>query len=408
LQPDFTQYNNTGDRDHTIQIDYAEPFKAVTLEVGGKAILRNNFSNFNRSDRDSATNVYSLNPKYTNNFNYHQDIYSLYNSYQVKLDKYTAKVGLRLEHTSINADFSSANVKVSPSYNNLIPSISIQRSFKTSSFNFGFTQRIQRPGIEQLNPFVDNSNPEFISTGNPNLKPELNNTFEFTYSNFAKNSFNVGLSYAFSNNSIQNVTNLISDSTAGNKRDTVTSTTYQNLGSNRSLGLNLNTNMAITKRVSLNLNTELSYIWLKGSYNGGNYQNSGFRGVAFGSIGYKFDKGYRLGLDAGFFSGDVNLQGKSSNFIFNSYVLTKELLNKKANISLVANNPYSEFHKNVSTTTTPQFTQSNFNENPYRSFAVRFSYRIGKLNSEIKKNQHGINNDDKKSGGSGNSGGGGS
>jgi outer membrane receptor protein involved in Fe transport len=406
FQPDFTQYNHSGGKEHTIQVDYAEPFKVVTLEVGGKAILRNNFSNFNRSDLDSATSNYVLNPQYTNNFNYHQDIYSIYNSYQVKFDQYVAKAGLRLEHTGISADFSSANVQVSPNYNNLIPSISIQRTFKISSINFGFTQRIQRPGIQQLNPFVDNSNPKFISTGNPNLRPELDNTFELTYSNFAKNSFNVGVSYAYSNNSIQNVTNLRTDSTADHKLDTVTTSTYQNLGSNRTLGVNLNTNVAITKQFSLSLNTHVSYIWLKGTYNGQDYANSGFKGEAFGSLGYKLGKGYRMGLDAGFFSGDVNLQGKSSNFIFNSYVLTKELLNKKANLSLVVNNPYSEFHNNTSTTTTPQFTQTSFNENPYRSYAVRFSYRFGRLNSEIKKNQHGINNDDtKSSGGDGNTGG---
>jgi len=405
-QPDFNQYNKAGGREHTLQVDYAEPFKVVTLEVGGKAILRNNFSNFNRSDRDSATNQYNPNPLFTDNFNYHQDIYSLYNSYQVKLDKFTAKAGLRIEHTSIDADFSSVNAKVNQNYNNLIPSISIQRSFKTSSINFGFTQRIQRPGIYQLNPFVDNSNPQFISTGNPNLRPELNNTFEFTYSNFSKNSFNAGLSYAFSNNSIQNVTNLRVDKNADNILDTVTTTTYQNLGSNRSLGLNLNTNMSITKRITLNLNSEVSYIWLKGTYNGEFYKNSGFRGEAFGSLGYKFDGGYRFGFDAGFFSGDVNLQGKSSNFIFNSYVLTKEFLNKKATISLVTNNPYSKYRKYTSTTNTPQFSQTSFFENPYRNYAVRFSYRFGKLNSEIKKNQHGISNDDTKGGGGNNTGGG--
>lgn len=405
-RPDFNQYNNAGGKEHTLQVDYAEPFKVVTLEIGGKAILRNNFSNFNRSDRDSATNQYVQNPVYTDNFNYHQDVYSFYNSYQVKLEKYTAKAGLRIEHTNIDADFSSVNTKVSQNYNNLIPSISIQRTFKTSSINLGFTQRIQRPGIYQLNPFVDNSNPQFISTGNPNLRPELNNTFEFTYSNFSKNSFTAGLSYAFSNNSIQNITNLRIDKKADNTLDTVTTTTYQNLGSNRSLGLNLNTNMSITKRLTLNLNTRLSYIWLKGEYAGQLYTNSGFSGDAFGSLGYKFDGGYRLGFDAGFFSGDVNLQGKSSNFIFNSYVLTKEFLKKKATISLVTNNPYAKYRSFTSTTTTPQFTQTSFFENPYRNYAVRFSYRFGKLNSEIKKNRRGIKNDDTKSGG--NSGGGGS
>ena len=399
-QPDFSQYNDAGSKEHTIQIDYAEPFsKKFTLEAGGKAILRNNYSDFNRSDLDSATNQYNLNPLYTDNFIYHQDVYSLYNSYQLKLEKWTAKAGLRLEHTTINADFTSVDTKVNQNYNNLIPSISIQRTFKTSSINFGFTQRIQRPGIYQLNPFVDNSDPKFISTGNPNLRPELNNNFEFTYSNFTKNSFNAGLSYQFSNNSIQNVTNLKVDSTANNMKDTVTSTTYQNLGSNRSLGLNLNTNISITKSLTLSLNGEVAKVWLRGTYNGQFYQNSGITGNAFGNASYKFNNGFRFGIDAGFFSGGVNLQGKSSDFIYNSYVLSKTFLNKKATISLVANNPETKYHNNTSTTTTPQFYQSSINQNPYRTFAVRFSYKIGKLNSEIKKNQHGINNDDTKGGG---------
>ena len=49
----------------------------------------------------------------------------------------------------------------------------------------------------------------------------------------------------------------------------------------------------------------------------------------------------------------------------------------------------------------------SFFQNPYRNYAVRFSYRFGKLNSEIKKNRHGINNDDTKGGGGNNTGGGG-
>jgi hypothetical protein len=405
-QPNFFLNNNAGERAHTIQVDYAQPFKTITLEAGGKAILRSDFSNFQRSDLDSATNQYALNPLYTNDFNYQQDVYSLYNSYQLKMDKWTGKAGLRLEHTNVNADFISANSAVSQNYNNLIPSVSIQRSFKTSSINLGFTQRIQRPGIYQLNPFVDNSDPKFISTGNPKLRPELNNTFELNYSNFSSNSFTAGLSYQFSNNSIQNVSSLAIDSTANNTRDTVTKTTYQNLGSNSTLGLNLNANFTITKHLSLSLNGFISKVWLRGTYNGQFYQNSGIQGNAFGNAGYKFDSGYRIGIDAGFFSGGINLQGKSSDFIYNSFVLTKEFLKKKATISLVANDPEVKYHNNTSTTTTPQYYQSSYNQDIYRTFAVRFSYKFGKLNSEIKKERHGINNDDTKGGGKGGSSGG--
>ncbi|HEY9196864.1 MAG TPA: TonB-dependent receptor, partial [Mucilaginibacter sp.] len=387
--PNFRQYNNPADKAHTFQVDYVYPFKKVNFEAGGKVILRNNSSDFLRENLDANTGNYVVDDSQSNNFDYHQDVYSAYNSYQLKFTKYTVKAGLRLEHTQISADFEGK--PLDRGYNNLIPSVSLQRSFKSSSINFGFTQRIQRPGIYQLNPFVDNSNPKFVTTGNPGLRPELNNTFELTYSRFSKGSVNAGLSYAFSNNSIQNVSTIL---------DSVTYTSFQNLGSNRTLGLNLNTNLNITKKFTVSINGQISHIWLKGTYNGRFYTNDGYTGNAFGNLAYKFDGGYRLALDAGFFSGDVTLQGKSSNFIYNSYVASKELFKKKFTVSLVANNPYSKYRSYTGYTRTNDFYNTYSGTNPYRNFAIRLNYKFGKLNSEIKKNQRGINNDDTKGGGS--------
>ena len=399
-QPGYQQYNDAGNKEHTVQLDYVHPFKKITLEAGGKAIIRNNYSNFETNNFNDSTQKYILDPSQTNDFNYHQNIYSLYNSYQYKWEKWTAKGGLRLERTTINADFVSVGSSVNQDYNNLIPSLSVQRSFKSSSITFGYTDRISRPGIYQLNPFVDQSNPLFINTGNPNLKPELNHTFELNYSNFTKTSVNIGLSYAYSKNSIQNVTSLEINNN-GNSTDTVTLTTYENLGNNSRLGLNINTNFSIIKDLTISLNGQLAHVWLKGSYNGQFYTNQGYTGNAFMNAGYKFAKNWRFGIDAGFFSGDVNLQGKSSAFIFSSYVLSKTFLNKKATISIVANNPYSKLFTYHSHTTTPDFYQSSFGQDPYRTFAVRFNFKFGKLNTEIKKNQRGINNDDSKGGKSG-------
>jgi hypothetical protein len=405
--PDYRQYNAAGNKDHTLQVDYASPLtKQVSIEAGAKAILRNNYSNYHVDDRDTLTQQYNTNNALTNDFNYHQDIYSLYNSYQLKMDKWTGKAGLRLEHTAISADFTSAGVTTAPSYSDLIPSVSIQRSFKTSSINFGFTQRIQRPGIFQLNPFVDRSNPTFINAGNPALKPELDNTFELTYSNFTKNSINIGLSYAFSNNSIQNVSSLHTEQ-VGSKLDTVTYTTFENLGANKTLSLNIHTNLSLTKEFTLGLNGQVNHVWLSGTFNGNMYHNDGFTGNAFGNMRCRFGNGFALSFNAGFFSGNVNLQGKSSDFIFNQYLFSKDLFNKKMTLVLVANNPYSKYNTFRSTINSADFYQSSFNQNYYRSFAFRVNFRIGKLNSDIKKNQHGINNDDTKGGAKsgGNSGG---
>jgi len=404
--PDYHQYNNAGDRDHTIQIDYANPLsKKISIEAGGKAILRSNYSYYHVDDRDTLTQQYITNDTLTNNFIYHQNILSLYNSYQLKLDKWTGKVGLRLEHTAINADFTSAGVSTAPSYTNLIPSVSIQRSFKSSSINFGFTQRIQRPGIFQLNPFVDKSNPTFISTGNPALKPELDNTFELTYNNFTKNSINIGLSYAFSNNSIQNVSSLRQVPVAGSdSTTTVTYTTFENLGSNKTLGLNVHTNISLTKQFTLGLNGQVNHIWLTGNFNGGMYHNDGFTGNAFGNLRYKFNNGFAVAFNAGYFSGNVNLQGSSSNFIFNQYLVSKEFFKKKLTLVLVANNPYSKYNTFRNTINSTYFYQESYNQNYYRSFAFRVNFKFGKFNGNIKKNEHGIENDDTKGGNKGSSG----
>jgi hypothetical protein len=402
--PDYQQYNDAGNKDHTIQVDYASPLtKEVSIEAGAKAILRNNYSDFHVDDRDPVSQLYKTNDTLTNNFNYHQDIYSVYNSYQLKMEKWTGKAGLRLEHTAINADFTSAGVTTAPSYNNLIPSVSIQRSFKTSSINFGFTQRIQRPGIFQLNPFVDRSNPTFVNTGNPALKPELDNTFELTYSNFSRNAVNIGLSYAFSNNSIQNVSSLHVENSGG-KSDTVTYTTFENLGTNKTLGLNINTNLNLTKQFTMSLNGQVNHVWLSGTFNDKMYHNDGFTGNAFGNLRYKFNNGFALAFNAGFFSGNVNLQGSSSPFVFNQYLFSKEFFNKKFTLVLVANNPYSKFNTFRTTVNSADFYQTSYNQNYYRSFAFRLNFRFGKLNSDIKKNQHGINNDDTKGGGKSSSG----
>ncbi len=402
--PNYQQYNNAGNKESTIQLDYVHPLNKVTVEAGGKAIFRNNFSDFQSNNFDDSTGKYVPDSAQTDNFNYYQNIFSVYNSEQFKWDKWTAKAGIRIEHTTVNADFTTVGSTVDQVYNNFIPSVSLQRNFKSSSLNFGYTNRISRPSIYQLNPFVNRSNPQYISTGNPNLQPEVNHNFELNYSNFSKSSINIVLSYSYSKNSIQSVSSLQVDSGANNTLDTVTLSTYQNLGSNSTLGLNFNLSFSIIKDLTVSINGQTSHVWLTGTFNGQFYRNDGPTGRIFGNIGYKFGKNWRIGMFGGIYSGDVYLQGRSSEFVFTSWVVSKTFLNKKATISLVANCPNSQYFTSTSFTSTPQFYQTTYNQNLYRSFAIRFNFKFGKLNSDIKRNVRSINNDDTKGGGKSSSG----
>ncbi len=112
---------------------------------------------------------------------------------------------------------------------------------------------------------------------------------------------------------------------------------------------------------------------------------TGYTGNAFLNMGFKFGKGYRIGFDAGYFSGDINLQGKTSAYIFNSYVFSKTFFNKRLTLSAVMNNPYSQFFTFRSTTTTPDFHQSNYNQIFYRNFALTIQFQIRQIEQRHQK-----------------------
>ncbi|MDB4920150.1 outer membrane beta-barrel family protein [Mucilaginibacter sp.] len=387
-QPGYLQHNNARTQEQTIQADYIHPLKNITIEGGFKAILRKSSSQFGNSNFIDSTQTYVVDPASTNNFNYNQDVYSFYNTYQYNLNNWGVKAGFRVEGTDINAHFISELNNVDRSYNNVVPSISIQRKLKNNaSFTFGFTNRIQRPDIYQLNPFVDKTNPKFISTGNPDLKPVLNHSFELNYSKFSKGSLNLGLSYSFSNNSIQSVSKLI---------DTITYTTNENLGSNKNLGLNAGFNYPITKKFNININSRVSNVWINGFYNGRQLSNRGIQGYTFVYAGYRITDTWRAGINGGFYSANILLQGKSSSNVFTSVSTSKDILNKKGSLFFNVNNPYSKYRTYNSYTRDPAFYQTSSSVNPYRSFNIGFNYRFGKLKADIKKNQRGIDNDDTK------------
>lgn len=386
---DFRQFNNSGTKEHTAQIDYVHPVRSLNVEGGFKAILRNNYSDFRTFNKSG--NDYLEESSLSNIFDYHQDVYSLYNSYQYKGKKWVFKVGGRLELTRVDADFLSSNGHLDLNYENFIPSLSVQRVLsETNNLTLGYSERIQRPGIWELNPFVDRSNPQSVWSGNPNLDAVVNRSVELNYSNFKKGSFNLGLSYSFANNTIENVSSV--------GADTVTRTTYLNVGKNKRLGMSLSTNYPVTSKLNINLNGQLIHVWLKGSYNGELYDKSGFQGYVFTNASYKIRKDLSAGADFGFDSRYVLLQGRDNYYISSSASLTKSFFDEKLTLSYYLSNPFKKYRRNDFYTNTQDFRQSSYSDVYFRRMYFRVSYKFGNQKSSVKKNERGINNDDVSSG----------
>lgn len=386
--PDYNQFNNGGSSEQTFQVDYIQPVQKLTIEAGIKGIHRNNDSDFQFRSFNESTGQFETDPSRTNVFDNTQDVLGAYNTWQYNLKNWGFKGGFRLEKTIIDADFISGNAQVRQEYLNLIPSVNINRKFKDmSSINLGFSQRIQRPGIYQLNPFVDRSNPNFESTGNPNLHPTVGSNLSLGYSKSKKGSFNLMLGYHFFDDLIMPVS--VFDPVTY-----ITQNSYDNTGRARLFAVNVNINYPIIKELNFSFNGGIAHGRVEGLVNNILVKNEGLMYNFSSSAGYRLEKGWRLNASMYFNGPNLSIQGTSNSYLNTSFSVNKDLIKDKLSFSAAANNPFSKYRTNIRESFGPDFFQTSNFQTFYRTFNTSLNYRFGKLKSSIKKNSRGIRNDD--------------
>lgn len=172
---------------------------------------------------------------------------------------------------------------------------------------------------------------------------------------------------------------------------------YANAGNVKILRWNISGNYPVTKKLNVNFNSGLFYVWVKGPYNNRFYSNQGIRTNTFANVTFKPTDTWTLGASGGYNRRYILLQGSSNDYVYSSISTSKTFLNKKATITAVVNNPYQKNFAFIQYSDTPDFYQSNTSNQIYRTFSVSLSYKFGRLSSDIKKNQRNINNDDKGS-----------
>jgi len=68
---------------------------------------------------------------------------------------------------------------------NMLPIARFQYNFtRTKGLNFNYQGNVQNPSFTQLQPILDNSNPQNQSVGNPTLKPAVQHSMNSTFNNF--------------------------------------------------------------------------------------------------------------------------------------------------------------------------------------------------------------------------------
>ncbi|MDZ7645976.1 MAG: outer membrane beta-barrel protein [Cytophagales bacterium] len=151
-----------------MQIDYQTPISDNQLvEVGGKQTRRKALSDYQYFSAQGE-DPYALvtDARFSNVFNYIQNVSAGYVSYTLNLDKYAFKAGGRYEYTTIDAFFQDDQDINIPSYGIFVPSVNFSRKLKNNNtIKAAFNRRIQRPSIRYLNPNVQGSNQLNVTVG---------------------------------------------------------------------------------------------------------------------------------------------------------------------------------------------------------------------------------------------------
>jgi outer membrane receptor for ferrienterochelin and colicin len=394
--------NEGANKELTFQADYTHPFDNKTmLEVGAKSILRDVESD--ALYRDIFPNGNET--RRTDAFFYEQDVYAAYMTYGFMLKKkLNVKLGSRYEYTDINADLQDAPLPFSDNYDNFIPSVALSYTLKQKhTFRGNFTQRIQRPSLFFLNPYVQEQTSNTRVQGNPKLEAELTDLVELGYSTFFKTtSLSVTGYMRQTNNAIETVANIQTETDANGLPVDVTTLTFDNIARNKTYGVTLFGNTKPTNNWTIGGSSNIYYVDLNGRY----ASNSGWMYNINMNSSYNLGKGITAQFNGGFNSRRVQLLGNFAAFSYHTLAFKKELFDKKGGVSVGLDNPFRESMRmrndvrvEQSPTNPRAYTQQIRMNNYNRGFRVSFDYRFGKMDQQRPpKRKKSIRNDDAKQG----------
>ncbi|MHA6246428.1 TonB-dependent receptor domain-containing protein [Pontibacter sp. CAU 1760] len=367
-----TSHDNT--ELYALQVDYTRPLGAQALEAGIKSTVENNSSSYYYKNQNPETYTFDLDSSLSNSFSYQQQLHAAYTSVSLQQDKWGLRVGARLEGTKLDARFKSSATRARQGYLHLFPSITLSRLLQeSSSIKLSYTQRIDRPSLYLLNPYVDLIDPVNISYGNPSLRPATTHTLRLDYMVYTKGTaISIGLFHHFTNSAIQSFTTLGTDAIAR--------TTFGNIGENQTLGLSLNGNKTFFQKLSANLDAGFNYVKFISAEQSSPQGNEGFTYNVRGATTYRFGKGWRASGNLSYNSPNVMLQGRASGYTWSSMSLHKEFLkNNRASLSLSVRSPLQRYRRTSSQIHTPNFHQQQAFYTVVRQVSLAFNYRFGKL-----------------------------
>jgi hypothetical protein len=251
-QTQITDNKNSG---YYIRLSYDKPLveKKTFLSVGGA---------YNRSNSDITVDAaYLKKPDkifvpmdlLSNDFKFHQGVGNLRASLKQMLgERFSMTAGIAAEHTNISFDLLKEGREVGNNYWDFLPFANINKSWNDNlNLTLSYRKTIRRPGINELNPTIDFSDPYNIRFGNPLLDPSLAHNFDLVIGRTKPKYFvNFGLGYNKVEDIFSQIKTLVNDKTQ---------TTWENISHRQEYEISSWNGFTMSKKVKVNLSASYTY-----------------------------------------------------------------------------------------------------------------------------------------------------
>ncbi|SCC63470.1 Outer membrane receptor proteins, mostly Fe transport [Chitinophaga costaii] len=397
--PEVRHGDGTGNTTYfTGQVDYVNPFSTRSkLEAGLRSTARVFNNKLYTMGLDPVTSTYGIDTALSNDYHYTENINAAYVSYTGGTrGNFGYQAGLRAEQSSYDGRLNTLktgtyklNYPIS-----LFPSVFLTQKLKDDNeFQLNYSRRIRRPWFLDLVPNLSYGG-QSASRGNPLLKPEFTNAFEFSYLKDFSGKANVLVSLYY-RNTTNAITTFYQDTTLNiNGADQHVLLSYPINANNRnSFGAEFTLRNQITKGWDITTNANLSHTQIDASNQGSNLNNSGITWFGKVNSNTKLPWNLTLQVTGNYNSKEIQPQGERMPNYTADLGLKKDFLkNNAASISLGLNDVFNT-NRDLSYTYTEYQDQERYRKQASRELRLNFSWRFGKMESSDKKEKEKKNKD---------------
>ena len=391
-------YGNDNSNQMTFKVDFENPMgEHAKIETGMRSFINRQHSILSAY---SVSNGAQTKLPLSNNYRYSQMVNAFYFTYSNKWKSIGYQAGLRAEHSRFDGTLVDSAKKFGYEYpgklnqffDAVFPSFFLtKQAGERTELQLNYTRRIGRPDFWELNPFIDISDPVNLRQGNPLLRPEFINSFEFNYNRKYKQGNLLAVFYL--HNNPKDITRF---------SDTISAAQYQQLN-NAAIDPNAILNTYINaqttnrfgaefilqhkagKNFDLTPSATLQYREVQTGADKLSISNRGFNWSAKLVTSYKIVTQHKTvfnNLSVQFFSEYQSRQVIPQGFQaarFNSDIaFRKEFLkNKKAAVTFSINDVFNT-NRFGTIYDTPSFYQDGYSRRNVRNFRLNFTYKFGK------------------------------